>query len=61
MVEARAALALGDMTEAVLWVLTGNDRATRFYQADGWQLDGQTRSEVVWGLEVNEARRRTRF
>ena len=61
MVEARAALEAGGLTEGVLWVLAGNERASRFYQADGWRLDGETRSEVVWGVEVNEVRRRIRF
>ena len=61
MVEARAALGVGGRTGAVLWVLAGNERASRFYQADGWQLDGETRSEVIWGIEVNDVRRRIRF
>jgi hypothetical protein len=36
-------------TEAVLWVLTGNDRAERFYRADGWLPDGRRREEDVCG------------
>ncbi len=28
---------------AVLWVLTGNARARRFYEKGGWVADGQTR------------------
>jgi GNAT superfamily N-acetyltransferase len=31
---------------ATLWVLTGNARARRFYEAAGWQADGATKREV---------------
>ncbi|KOX07262.1 GNAT family N-acetyltransferase [Nocardiopsis sp. NRRL B-16309] len=31
------ALAAGGYTEAVLWVLSANDRARRFYTAQGWR------------------------
>ncbi len=41
---------------AILWVLAGNRRAERFYQADGWAPDGQRRSAVVWGVTVDEIR-----
>lgn len=51
---ARARLAEAGFAEAVLWVLAGNDRAERFYRRDGWKRDGATRSEVVWGVRVDE-------
>lgn len=41
---------------AVLWVLVGNVRAERFYQIDGWALDGQRRTVSVWGVTVDEVR-----
>ncbi|WP_458688604.1 N-acetyltransferase family protein [Nocardia tengchongensis] len=55
---ARARLAGAGFAEAVLWVLAGNDRAERFYRRDGWEYDGATRSEVVWGVPVDENRYR---
>lgn len=42
--------------EAVLWVLDGNERAQRFYRADGWWPDGARKLEQVWGLHVAEVR-----
>ncbi len=43
-------------TRATLWVLTGNTRACRFYEANGWQPDGEQRRDVVWGAAVDEVR-----
>ena len=45
-----------DFTEARLWVLAGNDRAERFYRADGWGSDGTRRVAEVHGLMVDELR-----
>lgn len=56
MTEARAQLSRGDFTAAVLWVLVGNDRAQRFYRADGWAVGEDVRSEEVWGVLVDEVR-----
>jgi GNAT superfamily N-acetyltransferase len=42
--------------KAILWVLTGNVRAERFYQNDGWVADGVRRKATVWGIEVDEVR-----
>jgi len=51
---------LGDMgcTGAVLWVLAGNDRAQRFYRADGWRPDDLRRRVEVWAVAVDEIRYR---
>ena len=53
MAEARAALSRR-FAVAVLWVLKGNSRAERFYRADGWAPDGRGRTEVVWGIAIDE-------
>lgn len=42
---ARAQLVLAGYTDAVLWMLDGNTRALRFYEHDGWVLDGARRVE----------------
>jgi GNAT superfamily N-acetyltransferase len=51
---ARAQLVELGFRKAVLWVLAGNARAERFYQADGWVSGGVSRTDSVWGLTVNE-------
>jgi GNAT superfamily N-acetyltransferase len=44
-----------EYTTAMLWVLTDNPRARRFYEREGWRTDGETRVEVLRGVEVEEA------
>lgn len=56
MAEARKRLSHSGFTDAVLWVLVGNDRAQRFYRADGWRPDGQRRSVEIWTVAVDEVR-----
>jgi RimJ/RimL family protein N-acetyltransferase len=46
---------------AVLWVLPGNARARRFYEAAGWTLDGFERTAEVMGIVVPELRYRRRL
>jgi GNAT superfamily N-acetyltransferase len=58
MENARSRLAGLGFTEALLWVLTGNDRAERFYRAGGWLPDGGRREEDVWGIRVSNIRYR---
>lgn len=41
-------------TEAVLWLLAGNERGLRLYQRHGWAPNGRKRSEEVWGVRVRE-------
>ena len=55
---ARAHLFEAGFRGALLWVLVGNDRATRFYESDRWIADGQSRTDSVWGATVNEVRYR---
>jgi GNAT superfamily N-acetyltransferase len=59
--EARTQLSRRHFTEAVLWVLVGNDRAERFYRADGWVAGQDVRSQEVWGVLVDEVRFRRRL
>ncbi|MGI8678300.1 MAG: GNAT family N-acetyltransferase [Jatrophihabitans sp.] len=55
----RAVLAVLDGYEqATLWVLTGNERAIRFYECAGWHFDGTTREDTVAGTLVSETRYR---
>jgi len=39
---------------ATLWVLTGNTRARRFYEAAGWRSDGSERHDRVLGAALDE-------
>jgi GNAT superfamily N-acetyltransferase len=58
---ARSRLSDLGFTEALLWVLAGNDRAERFYRADGWVADGQRREVDIWGAHVSEIGYRRRL
>ena len=40
----------------VLWVLDGNVRAQRFYEAAGWSADGERRTIEFVGEEIPEVR-----
>jgi ribosomal protein S18 acetylase RimI-like enzyme len=55
---ARAVHDLEDMgfARAVLWVLTSNMRARRFYEAAGWRPDGATKVEERAGGSMDEVR-----
>jgi len=61
MAEARRRLHDAGFTEALLWVLDGNDRATRFYEREGWTPDGSTRVEHPYGVVSNVSRFRRRL
>lgn len=56
--EARKRLGGQGFAEAILWVLAGNERAERFYRADGWSPDGARRRETIWGVGADEIRYR---
>ena len=47
--------------ESVLWVLPGNARARRFYEAAGWAADGTERTIEVEGMTLPEVRYRRRL
>jgi ribosomal protein S18 acetylase RimI-like enzyme len=44
--------------DAVLWVLEDNPRARRFYEREGWALDGARREGEHLGVETAEVRYR---
>ncbi len=54
--EAEARLTTRGFAQAVLWVVAGNTRARRFYQARGWTPDGTDRREDIGGRPVDECR-----
>lgn len=41
---------------ASLWVLSGNDRARRFYESAGWHCDGTRRTDSIGENLVHEVR-----
>lgn len=53
--------ALRGYSSAMLWVLEDNPRARRFYEREGWILDGGRRDEEILGVTVTEVRYRTTF
>lgn len=54
--EVEARLAARGFALATLWVVAGNGRARRFYQARGWTPDGTCRREDIGGRPVDECR-----
>jgi GNAT superfamily N-acetyltransferase len=56
--KARERLIARGSSDAILWVLVGNERAERFYRLDGWTNTGRTRREEVHGLTVDEVQYR---
>jgi ribosomal protein S18 acetylase RimI-like enzyme len=58
MAAARAHLVEAGFRKAALWVMAGNARAERFYRIDQWMPDGSRRTDVVWGVTVEEIRYR---
>jgi GNAT superfamily N-acetyltransferase len=58
MAGAISALVEDEFSEATLWVLEGNERARRFYQAGGWTSDGTVKQDTIRGFVVHEARYR---
>jgi ribosomal protein S18 acetylase RimI-like enzyme len=61
MAEARRRLLDAGITDAVLWVLDGNDRAAAFYEREGWRRDGATREENPYDIVSNVSRFRRRL
>ena len=59
--EARSRLTSSGFAEAVLWVLEENARGRRFYERDGWVLDGATDGFEIDGKAIPEVRMRRRL
>lgn len=53
-VDARRRLVTQGFTQSVLWVLEGNARGERFYQADGWRRNGWRRHDKLHGVDLDE-------
>jgi GNAT superfamily N-acetyltransferase len=47
--------------DAILYVLEDNPRARRFYEREGWTLDGGTKTDEFLGVPVAEVRYRIRL
>jgi ribosomal protein S18 acetylase RimI-like enzyme len=56
MAHARRRLKEQGFEAAVLWVLSGNERAATFYEREGWRPDGATRVEEPYGIVSNVRR-----
>lgn len=54
--EATGAMARAGYTRVTLWVLEGNLRARRFYEARGWGRDGAFKVENRESFELRELR-----
>jgi GNAT superfamily N-acetyltransferase len=55
---AEDALRKHGFSEAMLWVLEGNERAERFYRRAGWEQDDGRKTELLEGAELTEVRYR---
>jgi GNAT superfamily N-acetyltransferase len=55
---AEESLRASGFTEALLWMLDGDERAERFYRAAGWTRDGGRKTEELHGVELAEVRYR---
>ena len=58
MADAVDRLTAAGFTTATLWVLNGNARARRFYDAAGWRPDGATQLDDSRGFPLDEVRYR---
>jgi len=58
MAETIARLGAAGFSLATLWVLEGNHRARRFYEAAGWDADGSVKDEAIGDVVGREVRYR---
>jgi GNAT superfamily N-acetyltransferase len=61
MAKALSTLKDSGFSSATLWVLEGNDRARRFYEAGAWFADGAVKQDELRGFIMNEVRYRRRL
>ena len=48
----------GGFSQAILWVLEGNQRGRSFYESQGWRPDGALKIEEIGGSQITELRYR---
>jgi GNAT superfamily N-acetyltransferase len=58
---ARRRLSDQGFSDALLWMMAGNERADRFYRRDNWLPDGSSRKESMWSISVHEVRYRRKL
>ena len=58
LMEAGVAALAGRWSAAILWVATDNPRARRFYEREGWIVDGERVDDSIPGASVHETRYR---
>lgn len=56
-----AAMREAGYLEAILWVLDDNPRARRFYEREGWELDGGAKDGEFVGISAAEVRYRIKL
>ena len=61
LMDAAKELLRASYTDATLYVLEDNPRARRFYEREGWTLDGVTKADEFLGMPVPEVRYRIRL
>jgi len=61
LMDAAKELLRASYTDATLYVLEDNPRARRFYEREGWALDGVTKADEFLGMPVPEVRYRIRL
>src|SRR6185437_8204779 len=61
LMDAAKGLLRASYSDATLYVLEDNPRARRFYEREGWVLDGVTKADEFLGLPVPEVRYRISF
>jgi GNAT superfamily N-acetyltransferase len=57
-ITAEARMQSRDATEAILWVLDGNESTRRFYESGRWEWDGETRPHPIGGPDLTVLRYR---
>ena len=58
MVAGLDALRAHGFTDALLWVLDGNETARAFYESGGWVADGSSKRDESMGFAIDEVRYR---
>lgn len=47
-------LTMFEINSAVLWVLKDNARAMRFYEKQGWVASNHSKTDRIWGIDIEE-------